>query len=159
MSEHKQPEVTIDGVEVTPLAYHHDERGWLAEIYRNDELPVRPVMGYVSRTHPGVARGPHEHRQQADVFIFMGPSTFRLYLWDNRPHSPTYGRHMRLDAGEGWPARVVVPAGVVHAYRNVGSGEGIVINCPDRLYAGEGRREPVDEIRWEDDPSGRFRLD
>lgn len=152
-------EVVIEGVEVTPVSYHNDSRGWLAEIYRIDELSVHPVMAYVSQTHPGVARGPHEHHAQADVFIFMGPSTFRVYLWDNRDASPTRGRRMRFEVGEDSPARVVVPAGVVHAYKNVGDREGLVINCPDRLYAGEGRQEPVDEIRWEDDPSGRFRLD
>jgi dTDP-4-dehydrorhamnose 3,5-epimerase len=153
------PPVTIAGVEVVPLRYHPDSRGWLTEVYRNDELSVRPVMAYVSLTHPGVTRGPHEHRDQADVFVFMGPSDFCVYLWDPRPGSPTEGQSMRFEAGESWPARVVVPAGVVHAYKNVGRGAGLVLNCPDRLYAGEGRREPVDEIRWEADPSGRFRLD
>lgn len=153
------PEIVIAGVEVVPLRYFHDDRGWLAEFYRNDEISVQPVMGYVSSTRPGVARGPHEHRDQADVFVFMGPSTFRMYLWDNRAESPTHGRRMVFDAGVDWPARVVVPKGVVHAYRNVGSVDGLVINCPDRLYAGPGRRDPVDEIRWEDDPSGRFALD
>jgi len=156
---HPAPEIPIAGVEVTPLRYFRDARGWLAEIYREDEMRVKPVMGYVSQTHPGVARGPHEHREQADVFVFMGPSDFRIYLWDNRPGSPTRGRAMRFEAGESWPARVVVPAGVVHAYKNVGAAEGLVINCPDRLYAGQGKHEPVDEIRWEDDPTGRFRLD
>lgn len=153
------PEITIAGVEVTPLRFFNDPRGWLTEIYRNDELTVRPVMSYVSLTHPGVARGPHEHRGQADVFVFMGPSTFRVYLWDNRPGSPTHGKAMKFDTGADWPARVVVPAGVVHAYQNIGGIDGLVLNCPDQLYAGEGRREPVDEIRWEDDTSGRFRLD
>ena len=159
MSTRNAPEIRIEGVEVTPLAYHHDARGWLTEIYRADEMRLQPVMAYVSQTHPGVARGPHEHREQADVFVFMGPSNFRVYLWDNRPHSPTHGRHMRFEVGEDFPARVVVPAGVVHAYKNIGTRAGLVINCPDRLYAGAGRREPVDEIRWEDDPSGRYRLD
>jgi dTDP-4-dehydrorhamnose 3,5-epimerase len=153
------PRSEIEGVEISALAYHQDARGWLAEIYREDEMSVRPVMAYVSQTHPGVARGPHEHRDQADVFVFMGPSTFRVYLWDTRAGSPTQGRTMRFEAGEELPARVVVPAGVVHAYKNVGAKEGLVINCPDRLYAGEGRREPVDEIRWEDEPTGRFALD
>lgn len=153
------PEITIAGVEVVPLRFFNDPRGWLTEIYRNDELTVRPVMSYVSLTHPGVARGPHEHRDQADVFVFMGPSTFRMYMWDNRPDSPTHGKTMKFDTGADWPARVVVPPGVVHAYQNVGGIDGLVLNCPDQLYAGEGRREPVDEIRWEDDPSGRFRLD
>jgi dTDP-4-dehydrorhamnose 3,5-epimerase len=153
------PDITIPGVEVVPLRYFNDARGWLAEFYRNDELSVRPVMGYVSLTHPGVARGPHEHRDQADVFVFMGPSDFRIYLWENRPGARDPGKRMVFEAGVSWPARVVVPAGVVHAYKNVGTIDGLVINCPDQLYAGEGRREPVDEIRWEDDPSGRFALD
>lgn len=159
MSAQKTPEVTIADVSVDALVFHHDERGWLAEIYRSDELAVLPTMAYVSQTRPGVARGPHEHREQADVFVFMGPSTFRVYLWDNRQGSTTYGATMRFEVGEELPARVIVPAGVVHAYKNVGDRPGTVINCPDRLYAGEGRREHVDEIRWEDDSSGRFSLD
>jgi dTDP-4-dehydrorhamnose 3,5-epimerase len=159
MKQTQLPEITIQGVEVVPLRFFHDARGWLTEVYRNDDLSVRPVMAYVSLTRPGVARGPHEHRDQADVFVFMGPSTFRIYLWDMRAASPTHGQRMVFEAGTEWPARVVVPAGVVHAYKNVGALDGLVLNCPNQLYAGEGRREPVDEIRWEDDPSGRFRLD
>ena len=43
-----------------------------------------------------------------------------------------------------------MPPGVVHAYRNLSRAErGLVLNYPDRLYAGTGRREPVDEIRHE----------
>ena len=71
LQEH--PRSPFDGVEVVALRYFNDARGWLTEVYRNDELGVRPVMAYVSMTHPGVARGPHEHREQADVFVFMGP--------------------------------------------------------------------------------------
>jgi dTDP-4-dehydrorhamnose 3,5-epimerase len=56
------------------------------------------------------------------------------------------------------PKAILVPAGVVHAYQNVGEVDGIVINCPNRLYAGEGRREPVDEIRHEDDPDTIYRI-
>jgi dTDP-4-dehydrorhamnose 3,5-epimerase len=48
---------------------------------------------------------------------------------------------------------------VVHAYKNVGGSEGIVLNYPNRLYAGRGKKEPVDEIRHEDDPASRFRVD
>jgi dTDP-4-dehydrorhamnose 3,5-epimerase len=82
-----------------------------------------------------------------------------MYLWDNRPDCATHGRTMRFDVGADNPTRVVVPPGVVHAYKNIGPGAGLVLNCPDQLYAGEGRQEPVDEIRWEDDTSGRFALD
>ena len=80
-------------------------------------------------------------------------------MWDNRQSSPTFGAVMTLFVGEDNPKAVLIPPGVVHAYRNVGHVPGIVSNCPNRLYMGEGRREPVDEIRHEDDPQTIFRMD
>ena len=151
----------IEGVEVRELKRHNDDRGWLLELYRQDELDPQlyPVMSYASMTLPGVARGPHEHVEQADLFGFIGPSTFRLYLWDNRKDSPTFGRRAVFDVGEDNPTLVIVPAGVVHAYRNVGTADGLVYNSPNRLYAGEGKKSPVDEIRHEDEPGSPFQLD
>ena len=152
----------IADVTVKKLVKFVDERGWLAELYRDDELAgneFKPAMSYVSFTEPGTVRGPHEHADQADLFCFIGPSMFRVYLWDNREASPTYRQHSRFDAGVDNPLMVVVPKGVVHAYKNVGTEGGVVINCPNRLYAGRNRAEPVDEIRHEDDPDGPFQLD
>jgi dTDP-4-dehydrorhamnose 3,5-epimerase len=57
---------------------------------------------------------------------------------------------MTIDAGETVPQSVIIPAGVVHAYKNVGSVPGWVINMPNRLDAGKGRNEAVDEIRHEE---------
>jgi dTDP-4-dehydrorhamnose 3,5-epimerase len=151
----------IEGVIWRPLRKYHDQRGWLCELFRHDELPqeFHPVMAYISMTEPGIARGPHEHVDQADCFCFLGPSSFKLWMWDNRPHSPTYGAVQTEVAGVDRPMLVIIPAGVVHAYKNVGSEPGIVFNCPNRLYKGPGRKEPVDEVRHEDDPHSRFRLD
>ena len=156
-----QPEISIQGVVVRELSTHNDERGSLTELFRADELDKEfyPLMSYISMTRAGVTRGPHEHVDQADIFLFLGPSTFRVYLWDNRPGSETKGNHDRFEAGEANPLRVLVPKGVVHAYKNVGDRDGMVINCPNRLYAGTGRKEPVDEIRHEDDPHGPFQVD
>ena len=49
---------------------------WLAEVFRLDEIEPEfaPAMAYVSMTAPGVVRGPHQHREQADLFCFVGPS-------------------------------------------------------------------------------------
>ncbi len=151
----------IDGVIVKPLDCFEDARGWLVELYREDEPPgdVRPAMAYVSQTLPGVVRGPHEHRRQSDCFAFLGPGDFKLYLWDTRPESPTSGHRQTLLVGQSNRQSVVVPPGVVHAYKNVSQVPGLVFNCPDRLYAGEGKKEPVDEIRHEDRPDSPFILD
>jgi dTDP-4-dehydrorhamnose 3,5-epimerase len=151
----------IDGVVIKPLPKFIDDRGWLTEVFRVDELEkaFHPAMGYISMTQPEVVRGPHEHAEQADLFAFLGPSNFKVYLWDNRKGSPTYMTRQVVYAGEDAPTSLLIPAGVVHAYRNVGGKQGMVVNSPNRLYAGPGKKEPVDEIRHESDPKSIFVVD
>jgi dTDP-4-dehydrorhamnose 3,5-epimerase len=151
----------LEGVEVRELEMHADERGWLAELFRTDELDseLHPRMAYVSSTVPGMGRGPHEHRSQTDIFCFMGTTEFKVYLWDNRDSSKSSGEKALISAPEGRITLVRVPPGVVHAYKNVGKNAGLVFNSPNRLYRGECRKEEVDEIRYEDDSASRFRLD
>jgi dTDP-4-dehydrorhamnose 3,5-epimerase len=157
----RSSESEIKGVVVRELKKYFDERGWLTELFRNDEVDEEflPAMAYISSTNPGVTRGPHEHWDQADFFCFIGPSNFKLRLWDNRKDSETFGAVMTEIVGQDNPAAVLIPAGVVHAYQNVGDIDGIVINCPNRLYAGAGRKEEVDEIRHENDGESMFRMD
>ena len=151
----------IEDVVVRDLRKFVDERGGLAELFRHDEVDAEfhPTMAYISTTEPGVQRGPHEHVTQADFFCFIGPSNFKMRMWDNRADSQTYRRVMTLFVGADNPKSVIVPKGVVHAYKNVGHSSGVVINCPNRLFMGEGRRDEVDEIRHEDNPDTIFRME
>jgi dTDP-4-dehydrorhamnose 3,5-epimerase len=152
---------TIQDVVVRNLTKFIDDRGWLTELYREDEIQKEflPVMAYVSMTAPGVARGPHEHVDQADCFAFIGPSNFKIYLWDNRKDSPTYLTRQVVYAGLDAPRSLIIPKGVVHAYRNIGECQGMVVNFPNRLYAGTGKKSPVDEIRHEAESDSPFRMD
>jgi len=150
----------IDGVRIRMMKRFEDERGWLSELYRRDEWDHQVALCYVSSTHPGVARGPHEHVYQADFFAFLGPGVFRVYLWDTRKESPTYLHRIRIEAGDNNPHAVYVPPRVVHAYKNISKEKGLVINLPDRLYRGVGKSEGVDEMRYENMLSGNvFVLD
>lgn len=153
-------EGSIDACIIKSLTKYSDERGWLGEFFRNDELPVslHPAMGYLSLTHPGVSRGPHEHEDQTDLFLFFS-GTFKLYLWDARADSSTYGTRQVLEVGASNPTVAIIPPGVVHAYWNVGDTDALVVNCPNRLYAGKGKKEPVDEIRHEDLENSPFIMD
>ena len=148
----------INGVVIKNLNKNEDERGWLAEIWRIDESDFRPEMGYVSVTKPGVVRGPHEHEFQADGFVFLGPGNFKLFLWDNRKNSQTFQDAMQIEVGENNPVFVIVPPGVVHGYKCVSEKEAWCINLPDKLYAGKGKKEEVDEIRHEKDPNSPFKI-
>lgn len=145
----------IDGVIIKDLKCFHDERGWLSEIFRADELPdgLTPQMAYISMTKPGVVRGPHEHVKQSDYFCFLSP--FNLYLWDMRKDSKTYKIKCTLTDVKN--KVVIVPPGVVHAYKNSSADmDGLVINLPDALYAGWQHSEAVDEIRYENQEDSPF---
>lgn len=152
----------IQDVVVYPLKKFVDERGWLAELFRHDELAEEfyPAMSYISVTEPLVQRGPHEHVDQADLFCFIGSGNFKLRMWDNRKDSPTYNYVMTLYVGADNPQAVIVPKGVVHAYKNVSTIEkGVVINCPNQLFMGKDKKEEIDEIRHEDDPNTIYTMD
>jgi dTDP-4-dehydrorhamnose 3,5-epimerase len=143
----------IEGVVTREFRQYRDDRGWLAETFRTDEVgDYRPEMSYVSMTLPGVARGPHEHVEQTDYFCFLG--RFTLYLWDNRKESATYLNRTVIENAD--KKIVIVPPGVVHAYKNTGDSDGMVLNFPDRLFAGWGKKEKVDEVRYENDPASPF---
>lgn len=147
----------MKGVVVKSVPRYEDARGWLVELFRADSLPegFSPAMGYLSVTKPGVARGPHEHHDQTDGFLFFD-GAYELHLWENREGEPE--AYEILKVGRENPTFVTVPPGVVHAYRNVGDQDAMVVNVPDRLYAGWDRKEEVDEIRHENDPNSRFKL-
>jgi hypothetical protein len=45
-----------------------------------------------------------------------------------------------------------------HVYRNIGQSGGIVFNRPNRLCQGKGKRETIDDFRYENDPDTIFRI-
>jgi len=149
----------IKDVVVKKLNKYNDERGWLSEIWREDEDNFNPAMGYVSITKPGVIRGPHEHKFQSDCFVFLGPGSFELSLWDRRADSSTNGEHVKIEVGENNPTMVIVPPGVVHGYKAIGKNPAFSVNLPDKLYKGKDKKEEIDEIRWEEDKESPYKIE
>jgi len=152
----------IQGVVVQKLVKYIDERGFLTETVRADELPenILPAMSYISYTEPGISRGPHEHREQTDIFSFLGPGNFKVKLWDNRSNSDTYGQFMVFYGGEDNPITVIIPPGIIHGYMNISKTKrGMVINYPDKLFMGWKKKEEIDEIRHEDEINSPFKME
>jgi dTDP-4-dehydrorhamnose 3,5-epimerase len=146
----------MEGLQIKQVLLYKDSRGWLGEIIREDESEITPAMVYLSMTRPGLVRGPHEHIKQTDCFCFIGK--FRIYLWDNRKKSLTYQEKKVVDTSD-IPTLAIVPPGIVHAYKNIGNTDGLVINLPDKLYKGWGKTETVDEIRYENDPRSPYSIE
>ena len=147
----------IEGVVLRSPTVNKDDRGWLLELFRTDETRIRHEMAYISGTMPQVVRGPHMHKQQTDYFCFLGIGKFDLYLWDNNPRSKTYWNRQVFRCYT--QTIVTVPPLVVHAYKNVSEEDiGLVINIPDRLYAGVNKSERVDEVRFEKISDSPFKI-
>ena len=148
----------FEGVIVKKINTYTDERGWLKEVYRDDEDPISSVMCYISHTKFNEIRGPHEHVYQSDFFIFPGVGDFELYLWDNRKNSKTYKQREILIVGESNLSTVLVPPGIVHGYKSISKEGSFSMNLPDKLYAGKDKKEKVDEIRHENDNDSYFKI-
>ena len=150
----------LPDVRVEALPVFKDDRGSLHELFRTDEIPpgFKPLMACSSWSHPGVTRGPHQHVGQDDYFTFAGPSNFTVFLWDARPGATGATKGWFIHTGEQAPSRIHVPRGVVHAYRNTGNIRGLVVTVTSLLFKGEGRRDPVDEIRHELNPQSPYQL-
>ncbi len=151
----------ISGVVVKSAKKNIDSRGWLIECFRQDTINKEniPAMSYMSMTYPGVVRGPHEHLTQTDYFCFLGASTFKFYLWDNRKESSTFRKMATILIQEDNPLVIIIPPRIVHAYKNTGDMQGLVLNYPNKLYAGVGRKGKVDEVRYEHDANSPFKID
>jgi dTDP-4-dehydrorhamnose 3,5-epimerase len=149
----------IFGVIIKPIKKNFDDRGWLAEFFRNDEVDFVPAMSYFSYSKFGAVRGPHEHTYQSDYFVFVGPGDFELHLWDRRDNSETKDEFMKIVVGDSNPCFAIIPPGVVHGYKSVSEGGAFSINLPDKLYKGVNKQDQeVDEIRWEKDENSPYKI-
>ena len=149
----------INDVIIKQINKYEDDRGYLMEIFRSDDLNnYIPAMSYVSFTNPGIIRGPHEHKDQSDAFVFIGPGNFSLHLWDRRSGSSTQSEKMELEVGANNPCLVIVPPGVVHGYKCISGEAAMSINLPDKLYKGQNKADEIDEIRWELDPASPYKI-
>ena len=101
----------MDGVELIPLRYVEDDRGWFLEIRRDSLLPRSTVQTNVSFSRRGVIRGLHYHeRGQCDLFCCL-EGMVRVVVLDRES-----GETFTEDIGDENPAAVWIPGHHAHGY-------------------------------------------
>jgi dTDP-4-dehydrorhamnose 3,5-epimerase len=124
----------IDGVIVKKLKVIPDERGRLMEIMRaDDDLFKRFGQVYMTTAYPGVVKGWHYHKKQADNMAVV-KGMMKIVLYDGRKKSATYGETNEIFAGVHNPVLVHIPALVCHGFKCISEDEAIVINTPTEVY-------------------------
>ena len=107
----------IDGVIVKKLKVIPDERGMLMEIMRSDDSFFKKFgQVYMTSAYPGVVKGWHYHKKQADNMAVVR-GMMKIVLYDSRKKSKTYGEINEIFAGIHNPVLVHIPAFVYHGFK------------------------------------------
>jgi dTDP-4-dehydrorhamnose 3,5-epimerase-like enzyme len=123
-------------VRIEAVRTHHDARGSLFEPLDDAELAAQRNV-HVVLTRPGEVRGNHVHERAIETTTVVGPCLVRL-------KEAGLVRDVEVPAGETW--RFTIPPGVVHAYRNTGEAQMVLVSFSTRVHdpdAGDTRREQI----------------
>ena len=124
----------INGVLVKKLKVIPDERGRLMEILRaDDECFQKFGQVYMTTAYPGVVKGWHYHKKQADNMAVV-KGMMKIVLYDGRKESATYGEINEIFAGIHNPVLVHIPPLVYHGFKCISEKEAVVINTTTEVY-------------------------
>ena len=106
----------IKGLIINNLDIKSDERGWLAEILRKENLQKEKGFGqiFVTVAKPGVTKGNHYHKRKVEWFSVIR-GTGKLLLKD-----VTSDECHEVLMGDKNMVAVKIPPNVTHAIQNIG---------------------------------------
>lgn len=143
----------IEGVKIKKLVKHCDDRGFFAELVRDDEPHLLEKFGQASwsMSYPGVIKAFHYHEKQDDLWFFPSGNA-QVVLYDLREGSPTKGETDVYYMGEENPIMLLIPKGVAHGYRVLGNKPATIIYFTTESYFKENPDEK--RILWNDPKIG-----
>jgi dTDP-4-dehydrorhamnose 3,5-epimerase len=141
----------IAGVGIEPFTIYPDDRGYFLEVHRMGrgaaaQFPAESTQISSALNHPGTIKAFHFHLYQTDCWT-PAKGLFQVVLADLRLGSATFGVRNTMYVGALRPWHVLIPPGVAHGYKVIGSEEALLVYLTDRFY------NPDDEGRIPyDDP-------
>jgi dTDP-4-dehydrorhamnose 3,5-epimerase len=135
----------IEGVRIEPLHVFPDDRGYFVELQRIGkglaaEFPSATTQVSAALNHPGAIKAFHYHLHQTDCWNPVR-GLLQVALADLRTGSPTFGHRNTMYIGPLRPWQLLVPPGVAHGYKVIGTEDALLVYLTDRFY------NPQDEGR------------
>jgi dTDP-4-dehydrorhamnose 3,5-epimerase-like enzyme len=118
-------------VTIEVLSAFQDARGLLFEPLDETLLSSQRNV-HVVLSEPGTVRGNHRHLRSTELTTIVGPAQVRLREGDAL-------RDIEVPAGQTWRFRI--PPGVIHAFKNTGSGQMTIVSFSTRPH------DPTDTVR------------
>jgi dTDP-4-dehydrorhamnose 3,5-epimerase len=144
----------LAGVRIHDLQKNVDERGFFAEIMRQDWKDLLGddtiVQANLSYSFPGMIRGWHRHnRGQVDYFVVLRGS-LKICAYDDTQGSRTRG-HLEEVVASGEKLQVVrIPGHYWHGTKTLGDKPSLTVYCVNRLY---DLKNPDEDRRPWNDPT------
>jgi len=143
----------LPGVRVQDLRKNIDERGFFAEVFREDWRELlgddKIVQANLSFSYPGMIRAWHRHnRGQVDYFIVLEGS-IKVCAYDDKVGSPTHGQLDEIIASNEKLQVVRIPGHYWHGTKTLGDRASLTVYCVNRLY---DAKSPDEERRPWNDP-------
>jgi dTDP-4-dehydrorhamnose 3,5-epimerase len=145
----------IDGVVVEPYALWPDDRGYFLEVARMRQglaagFPAESTQVSAALSYPGTVKAFHFHRHQTDLWVPVA-GALQIALVDLRKQSKTYGARNTMYVGSLRPWQILVPPGIGHGYKVIGTDPAVLVYVTNRVY------DPQDEGRIPyDDPGIQY---
>jgi dTDP-4-dehydrorhamnose 3,5-epimerase len=142
----------IEGVKVKRITKYCDDRGFFAELVRDDEnLLERFGQASMSMSYPGVIKAFHYHEKQDDLWFFPSGNA-QVVLYDLREDSETKGETDVYYMGDENQILLLIPNGVAHGYRVLGEKPATIIYFTTQSYNASNPDEK--RIAWDDPEIG-----
>jgi dTDP-4-dehydrorhamnose 3,5-epimerase len=144
----------LPGIRSYQLTRHADERGFFAEVLRQDwaELLGDDIVAQtaISVSQPGVIRAWHRHsRGQIDYMVILD-GIVKIAAYDGQDGSPTRGKIVEVVASSEQIQVVRIPGLYWHGTKNIGSKPSTTLYFFTRLY---DYANPDEERRPWNDPT------
>lgn len=124
----------INGVKVKKITKHCDDRGFFAELVRDDENLLDEFgQASMSMSYPGVIKAFHYHEKQDDLWFFPSGNA-QVVLHDLREDSTTRSNTEVYYMGEENQILLLIPKGVAHGYRVLGEKPATIIYFTTHSY-------------------------
>jgi dTDP-4-dehydrorhamnose 3,5-epimerase len=135
----------IAGVKCARIDLWPDDRGYFLEVQRigrglASHFPPETTQISAALNYPGIIKAFHFHRHQTDCWT-PAAGLLQVVLADLRPESATFGARNTIYVGNLRPWQILIPPGVGHGYKVIGTAPSMLIYATDRFYnpADEGR--------------------
>ncbi len=128
----------IAGIECAPFAIWPDDRGYFLEVQRIGQglaahFPTESTQISAALNYPGIIKAFHFHRHQTDCWT-PAVGLLQVVLIDLRPESATFGWRNTIYVGNLRPWQLLIPPGVAHGYKVIGTAPSVLIYATDRFY-------------------------